>query len=101
MINIKEWEQAVKDSTPGRFEGEPPETAYYYDMAMNGDGESFLLDDKEYSIFDVTEEEKNTFQIKNKYFVVYSSDQGFICGQEWSQEDYDYNTELENQAEEN
>ena len=41
------YQQLINDSTPGRYEGEPPMTSYLYELLMNsdhGDDEVFFGD---------------------------------------------------------
>ena len=81
MINKKRYEKMVADSTPGRFEGENPETAYFYEAMLDGDGELFKFKDSEtFTVFKLSDEEKEIFEIAHDYFAIYISDSGFIHG---------------------
>lgn len=78
-IDVEKWEAMVAASTPGRFEGEGPATAYFWDAMMNGDGE----DDGEGEVlFPTTEEEKAAFDLAGDHFSIHQSEQGFIYGNE-------------------
>jgi hypothetical protein len=97
MIDKKKYEEMVADSTPGKFEGENPETAYYYDAMMNGDGEIISFGENEvYTIFEISEEEKDVFDLhvdmeKNPvdYFSIWISEQGFVYGRPMTKTMYD------------
>ena len=56
--------------SPGKFEGEPIHTLYFYNCMMNGCGDSFLLESEDYKLFDIPE-----------YFhwvTVYEDNNGFV-----------------------
>jgi hypothetical protein len=86
-INVKSYREQV--SHPGKFEAEPPETPYYYEQAMNGDGESYYADAEtqedgdiesatEYSLFTVNAEEAEAFDLPIGHWVaLWEDSQGF------------------------
>ena len=90
-IDVAHYEQMVKDLMFGRLEGEPPETAYYWEAYMNGDGEwlEFNDDATPYSVFDVSFEEAMAFDIGAPYFIMWVSESGFVYGVPFSQQEYD------------
>lgn len=70
---------------PGKFESEPPETTYYYEQWLNGDGDAIFptADDFdsgiEYSIFCVNAEESDAFDLGcGSYVVLWEDSQGFV-----------------------
>lgn len=74
---------------PGKFEGEPPETAYYYEQWLNGDGDAIFplasddLDNPdmgpEYTIFQVDANESEAFNLGcGSYVVLWEDSQGFV-----------------------
>ena len=76
MIDLNMWKECVKG--PGKFEGEGPETAYFYDCWLNGEGE----DHGRVTVFVTTEEESATFGLTEMYFGIEEDDRGFIYGSE-------------------
>lgn len=88
MINIQEYENQVKDSTPGRFEGEKPVTAYYYEALLNGEGEDIGNDNEPLTVFGPTREEKEAFNLTKPYFAIKTDNNGFIYGYELSEDEY-------------
>ena len=80
-INVAKYQQMVTDSTPGRFEGEPAQTAYYNDCSMDGFGEPIanLENDGEYvELHETTAAERAAFDIETPYVALRVSEQGFI-----------------------
>lgn len=66
---------------PGKFEGEPLYSVYFWDLVMNGDGETVMQGDSIFSVFDITEEDLKEFpELKNtKQIAMYTTTQGFVC----------------------
>jgi len=65
---------------PGKFEGEPVYSPYFYDLAMNGQEDDIEWDgDTEISVFTVTEEDRAIFpELSNiKTIRLWISDTGF------------------------
>ena len=83
-IDVPRYKEMVRG--PGRFEGEPPETAYYYEQAMNGDGEMFFPDlddsdddDRFFDGFEVNAEESEAFGLPiGSWYLIRTDSQGFI-----------------------
>jgi hypothetical protein len=80
-IDIKQYQSPG----PGKFEGEPPETAYFYDQWANGDGEDHCptATDNEtgtmYTVFKVDAEESEAFDLPvGAYVVLWEDPQGFV-----------------------
>jgi len=64
--------------SPGKFEGEPILTLYYYDAFLNGDGDSIDEDSNDLA-FNVTAEEAEAFGLTVGDRVTLTfSDQGFV-----------------------
>lgn len=88
LPNVAHWQSVVYDSTPGRFEGEGPETAYFYDMSCSGFGGEILEWNEHESggseLFETTEEERIAFGVETvaTHFLLSWDSQGFITG-EW------------------
>ena len=81
-IDVELFRKMVADSTPGKFEGELPETAYFYERMMEGDGEDAY--DDEGLLFDVNDEERAAFGLnaETTQFSLYVSENGFVYGSE-------------------
>ena len=94
-IDVEHWKQVVKDSTPGKFEGEKPETAYFYDAMMDGNGEIIETGEEYLTYFELTENEKEAFKLDGPYFVIECFGNGFITGYEINQARLDYFVEKE------
>lgn len=62
---------------PGKFQGEPPETVYYYYLMMDGESDYAGIG---WDAFRVTPEEAQTFDIKGPFFAIEETDQGFVYG---------------------
>ena len=75
---------------PGKFEGEPIETLYYYDSTMNGFGEDRGVEGEMYSIHGVTADERKVFQMPDniRYFVISENEQGFVYGSAMTKKRY-------------
>lgn len=67
-------------TSPGKFEGESIATLYYYDCFLNGDG----------TVFDVSQEESEAFDIDKKFVYLHESNDGFV-----SLEFYDFQEDAE------
>ena len=93
-----DYHQVVLDSSPGRFEGEPDWTPYFYDFYLNGDpGEYEEPDvckectcddwmdceamDNPVSVYDVEPEDIAIFPelADAKQIRLWQTEQGFIC----------------------
>jgi hypothetical protein len=90
-IDVNSYREQV--SHLGKFEAEPPETPYYYDQCMNGDGESYYAeaetaelseDDSlegctEYTLFTIDAEEAEAFDLTHGYAIaIWEDSQGFV-----------------------
>ena len=63
-INVEEYEK--RTTGPGKFEGEPPETAYFYDRTLDGDGETIEVagfGETPVSLFEITDAEAVAFAV--------------------------------------
>jgi hypothetical protein len=70
-------------SGPGKFEAEPPETAYFYERMLKGDGDyiSDPDDDHVATIFHITPEESNAFGLADdRIFLLREDSAGFVLG---------------------
>jgi len=70
-------------SCPGKFEGEQPETVYYYSAMLNGDGEALedLDEDAGVMSFTISPEEAAAFSIpEGGRFLLWESNEGFAYG---------------------
>jgi hypothetical protein len=80
---------------PGKFEGEPPATKYFYEQMLNGDGEDINAlvptadgpDDFTYedgptaSLFHINAEEAEAFDLPiGHWFLLFEDSQGFVYG---------------------
>lgn len=78
---------------PGRFEGEPPETVYWFEVAMDGDGDPVMSEDGEVllgDLFTLTEEDPEWIRDaagESRYFYLRYSDNGFLYGSWLSDEE--------------
>ena len=86
-INLRKYQEMV--SRPGKFEGESPETAYYYDIGLDGSADYTFFQDQSISVFEVTPEEKDVFNILTPYYAIEESDQGFVYGTPITQDKLD------------
>lgn len=80
-ITLKDLNEHLCVSTPGKFENEHISTLYFYSALMNGDGETSEYADN--SVFFVmTDHERKLFGFLPgyNYFAIYLSDSGFIYG---------------------
>jgi|GEM_PF-3389594 len=74
------------ESHPGRFEGEGPETVYFYDLTMDGSGDELsCMEDGcgEYAcMLEVDDDEREAFEFPSNvtHFLVTQSEYGFISG---------------------
>lgn len=88
-INRAYWAERVQG--PGKFEGEQPETAYFYEICLlNSDGESLVVEsDMDYSadLFIVDGEESDAFDLDcGSVFVLVENSDGFVFGRGFSTE---------------
>ena len=71
-------------SGPGKFEAEPPETKYFYEQMLNGDGEELYHPDNEdymATVFHITSEESDAFGLADsRIFMLREDTQGFVYG---------------------
>ena len=74
-------------SGPGKFEAEPPETRYFYEQMLNGDGDDLYMDtdneDPIYhaTIFHITPEESDAFGLADsRIYMIREDNQGFVYG---------------------
>ena len=70
--------------SPGKFEAEPMETLYFYQSMMNGGGNVHV-----FTVFELTDDEKEFFDLKTPFFAISESDQGFVYGSELSMTEYE------------
>ena len=91
------WTERVSDlcAAPGKFEGEPWYAPYFYDCALNGDGESLYSPDEDDSsclgdILGIDVEEREAFDILQdiQHIALWYSDQGFVLLEELSASRY-------------
>ena len=91
MIDVEKYREQVKG--PGKFEGEPPETAYFWDQMLNGEGDDcsryVQTDYNDDPIFDdeplfsgdcfmVDSDEADAFDLEvGSYVVLWTDSQGF------------------------
>lgn len=84
-------QQAMKEAKdhdpmrPGKFEGEQAATVYFYFCGLDGEADDtydFGGDGSVdlYEVFQVSEEERHAFGLKERHYAVHHSDQGFISG---------------------
>ena len=81
MTTREDYEAMVKG--PGKFEGEPPWTPYFYDAYLNGDGELSGCEEWNWvSSFDITDEDRAIFPELETHsrFSFYETTEGFIIG---------------------
>lgn len=68
-------------ASSGKFEGEPWYAPYYWDAALNGDGENIGGDDEPFATrIEVTRAERTAFSLADDVVSVllWESDQGFV-----------------------
>ena len=86
------YREAVDQGTgPGKFEGEPVETRYFWLRLMDGDGESLYSNEyggESYDMLDVNEYERKLFSFAPSIvaFMVRTDSQGFVTGEAMTQE---------------
>ena len=84
MTNPMDYRGMVEG--PGKFEGEPRATVYYYDLIMNGDGEDVgpeLPEGESLTMFTVSEDEEKAFGqdadlLHGDLVVLHENTQGFV-----------------------
>jgi hypothetical protein len=110
MLNLSEEAQAFYASDymaaalghdprqPGRFEGEPPETVYFWEAVLNGDGDG--LDDS--TVFRVNALEAYAFELaRGDYYVVRERSDGFVVGESMTAADMEaWRADVEREQEE-
>jgi hypothetical protein len=90
------WTERVADlsAAPGKFEAEPWYTPYFYECALNGDGEPVYSSDEDSGtlgdIFGVDDEEREALDILPdiQHIALWYSDQGFVSLEELSASRY-------------
>jgi hypothetical protein len=71
----EEYEEMVKG--PGKFEGEPPWTPYFYDVYLNGGGN--YLDDETHEVWVEEDDIKMFPELKDvEKVLVFFSESGFV-----------------------
>jgi hypothetical protein len=81
MIETKQYEEAVKGH--GALEGEVPAVAYFYDLALNGQGDNIQYPDGSITtFFGVNGDEHEAFGIILPFFTIYQNSDGLIYGEE-------------------
>ena len=72
---------------PGKFEGEQPETEYFYDLMLEGDGETLFPDidgdicANSAEVFHINADEAEAFNLPiGHYFLLREDSQGFVYG---------------------
>jgi hypothetical protein len=86
-MNVQEWikekskqytfDKNGRIANPGRFQGETLATVYYWNAWLDGDGESRTLDGYEATVFDVTPEEAEAFDLP-EWIAIWTSENGFV-----------------------
>jgi len=90
MIDTKKYQEMVQG--PGAFEGEPPEVAYFYDLALEGQGEKFFEADIDpewpenfedvgivFTMFYVDADESDAFDLNiDNIITIWEDSQGFV-----------------------
>lgn len=91
MIDKDYYDSRV--SHPGKFEGEDPATPYFYDQALNGDGETLDWQSDGignaadlFCFVDSDEAEAFGLEIGSAFVIVEMSD-GFVIGKSFDNED--------------
>jgi len=79
-------------SGPGKFEGEPDWSPYFYDRIMNGDGEE-IGGEPWQTVLEITEEDKAIFPelTKGHWILFYEDDNGFAhCSDHKDKPEYEW-----------
>ena len=76
-IDIEYWNKVVVDNSPGKFEGEGPATAYFYEALLNGDGESIESGGFYAELFQTTPHESEEFGL-DSFVLLWEDSQGFV-----------------------
>lgn len=98
IIDVEKYRGIVKDSTPGKLEGERPETAYFYEAMLEGDGNFIAIGDG-LTYFEVNENEKKAFNLYCPYFAIEIFSNGFVYGYQIEQDRLLYLIEEESKLE--
>jgi hypothetical protein len=90
MIDVTKY---TRNQSPGKFEGEPAETEYFYEQMMNGDGETIYASndsdsEDEYGsdtpcaeLFQIDAYESEAFDLPiGRWFLLVEDSQGFVFG---------------------
>jgi len=94
MIDVSKYTAHLH---PGKFEGETPATEYYYELMLDGDGETYTpngADDAEMpsaELFHVDAAEAEIFDLPiGAWFLLWENGDGFVFGrvfnERWSAE---------------
>jgi hypothetical protein len=87
-MNTIDPNKYVRHLNPGKFEGEGPETEYYYELMLEGEGETVFgsveYEDEsaaEAALFHVNAEESEAFDLSiGHWFLLVEDSQGFVIG---------------------
>jgi len=85
-IDVAKFKRRVKG--PGKFEGEKPATAYFYDLWLDGDGEAYfpyadedLDDEPEATLFQIDADEADAFGLEvGHWYIIWEDGTGFAYG---------------------
>jgi hypothetical protein len=75
-IDVSKYQRMINDSTPGRFEGEPPITAYLYEAYLDGD--CGVYEDDTVIVYELEPHERVTFNVSSTLYALAVSSDGFI-----------------------
>lgn len=78
-------------TTPGKFEGEPIEAIYFYELALDGGADEMLYDgDTPIDVFHVDDDDRLVWGLDDatRYVAVWETDQGFVEFAEWTEDEY-------------
>lgn len=68
-------------TSPGKFEGEAPETEYFYELSLDGDGETIYSDSEDtatVSLFHIYADAADAFNLPlGHYLLLWEDSQGF------------------------
>ncbi len=78
MIDITQYTAHL---SPGKFEGEPAASEYFYDRMLDGVGETLYSEDSEGALFKILDEEAKVFDLYvDGWFLLLETDNGFVYG---------------------
>ena len=82
FVNSFDYNDAALINSPGKFEGEPQYTPYYWNMVLHGAADETIgpIERWTYDIFEVTEDDKDIFpELENVKVISVTSDEfGFV-----------------------